>query len=107
MIGVDRPASSFFFHSRLLPSPPSGFHFSTSPFSDETRFCCGPRQFGQSRGSLVAAPLAIGSAQITISKRLARLLERRLIRGSPPRNCKNKPGTSRETNSLPGRQTLP
>src|SRR6478752_7767068 len=53
--GVDRPASSFFFHRTLLPSPPSGLHFSTKPFSVETRFCCGPRQFGQSIGSGFAA----------------------------------------------------
>src|SRR4029079_4157696 len=54
-MGVERPPSSFFFHSKLLPSPPSGSHFSTSPFSIETRFCCGPRQLGQSSGSGVDA----------------------------------------------------
>src|SRR4051812_47779273 len=82
-MGVERPPSSFFFHRTLLPSPPSGFHFSASPFSIETRFCCGPRQFGQSSGSAVAAkPLpAIGTNQDTTNSKIARLLERRLIRG--------------------------
>src|SRR4029079_2808625 len=49
------------FHSRLLPSPPSGSHFSTRSFSIETRFCCGPRQLGQSIGSLSAAQAAVAS----------------------------------------------
>src|SRR3954471_1193410 len=81
-MGVERPASSFFFHRTLLPSPPSGFHFSTSPFSVETRFCCGPRQFGQSSGSFVASccAAASGSTPIIVNRRLAQMLERRLIR---------------------------
>src|SRR4051812_30130542 len=60
-MGVDRPANSFFFQSRLLPGPPFGSHLSTSPFSVETLFCCGPRQFGQSIGSTVAAIFLLAS----------------------------------------------
>src|SRR5262245_36037411 len=81
-MGVDRPPSSFFAHRRLLPSPPSGLHFSTRPFSIDTRFCCGPRQFGQSSGSVVAAkPLTADvNNNDSINTQIARLLKRRLIR---------------------------
>src|SRR5437867_11521610 len=49
MIGVDRVASSVLFHSRFSPS---GDHLVTSPFSREMPFHSGPRQCGQSSGSI-------------------------------------------------------
>src|SRR5256885_546672 len=78
-MGVDRPANSFFFQSKLLPGPPSGFHLSTSPFSVETRFCCGPRQFGQSIGSTGAAILLVASTPMDNSNE--KQISPRLCRG--------------------------
>src|SRR6188768_1504598 len=110
-MGVERPPSSFFVHRTLLPSPPSGFHFSTSPFSIETRFCCGPRQFGQSSGSFVAASLLVACSDNQDSTRrnrkTARLLERRLIRALRLRIVKTNRGLRGELKACPAVKLYP
>src|SRR5262245_57974867 len=59
MIGVLRPPKSSRFHARLLPLPPSGLIVSGSPVSRLMLLCSGPRQYGQSSGSILASSAAL------------------------------------------------
>src|SRR4029453_810849 len=62
MIGVLRPPKSSRFQSRLLPSPdpglPLGLIVAGSPVSREMLLPSGPRQYGQSSGSISIAQRA-------------------------------------------------
>jgi hypothetical protein len=52
----------------LLSLPPLGFQESGRPVSSEAEICCGPRQLGQSSGSIAASSCAAaGRAAMTIN----------------------------------------
>ena len=62
-IGVEMPPNSVFFQSTLPDVPSaSGSHVSTNPVSREMPFCSGPRQWGQSRGSILTSADLAGTA---------------------------------------------